>query len=57
MSKQFICDRCGDIFPQAIEEEKVKDIHGNWTVYDLCAPCKNKLEVGKEKVRKEFIKK
>jgi hypothetical protein len=57
MAKQFICDKCGDKFPFPIEEEKVKDIHGVWTVYDFCAQCKNKLEKNQSNAREEFIKK
>ncbi|MCK9370359.1 hypothetical protein M0R04_10665 [Candidatus Dojkabacteria bacterium] len=56
MAKRFICDKCSKEFPQAIEEEKIKDIHGVWKVYDLCAPCKNSLEEKKEKARKDFVK-
>jgi len=54
--KIFKCDKCNKEFPQAIEEEKVKDIHGVWTIYDLCAPCKNDLNDAKETTRKDFVK-
>jgi hypothetical protein len=57
MSKIFICDNCGKEFPQAIEEEKVLDEHGVWHVYDLCAPCKNGLNEGKQTAVKDFVKK
>lgn len=56
MSKQFICDKCGHKFPQAIEEIPYKDEHGVWHTMDLCAPCKNILEENKVKLEKEFTK-
>jgi len=56
--KTFTCDQCGKEFPQAIEEEKYKDIHGNWYVFDLCAPCRNKyVNDIKEKPKKDFFDK
>lgn len=54
--KIFVCDKCGKKFPQAIEEVKFKDKHGNWHVLDLCAPDKNTLEAKKTDLEREFVK-
>ena len=56
MSKIYKCDKCSKEFPQAIEEIQYKDEHAVWHVLDLCAPCKNEMEVKREKVRKDFVK-
>ena len=53
--KKFTCDKCGAEFPQAIEEEKYKDEHGVWYVFDLCAPCRGKLKTDREKQNKDFL--
>lgn len=55
MAKIFICDDCKKEFPQPLDEEKYKDIHGEWHVFDLCAPCRQKLEEKKEKTKKEYF--
>ena len=56
MTKLFICDKCGTEFPQPLDEEKYKDEHGNWHVFDLCAPCRADLKVVRAKPEKEFFK-
>ena len=55
ISKHYICDKCGKEFPQAIEEEKYKDVHGKWHVFDLCAPCKNSFKTKKDKPSKDYF--
>ena len=55
MTKIFQCDSCNKKFPQPIDEEKYKDEHGNWHVFDLCAPCRGELKVKKEKPEKDYF--
>jgi len=55
MTKIFICDKCSKEFPQPLDEEKYKDIHGEWHVFDLCAPCRADLKVERGKPDKEFL--
>ena len=57
MTKLFICDQCGKEFPQPLDEEKYKDIHGEWHVFDLCAPCRKKLAGEKDKPVKSYFDK
>jgi hypothetical protein len=52
MSKIFICDNCFRQFPQPLDEETYKDEHGEWHVFDLCAPCR-KLKLDAETVNKK----
>jgi len=55
MAKRFICDKCKKEFPQPLDEEKYKDIHGEWHVFDLCAPCRKSLETKKDKPSKDYF--
>ena len=55
--KTFTCDKCGATFPQAIEEEKYKDEHDVWHVFDLCAPCRKKLAEDKNKPIESYFDK
>lgn len=55
MSKIFICDNCKKEFSQPLDEEKYKDVHGNWHSFDLCAPCRVKLKKEREKPEKAFL--
>lgn len=55
MSKIYGCDKCGREFPQPLDEIKYKDEHGIWHVFDLCAPCRKKLKVEREKSDKNYL--
>ena len=55
MTKIFICDECGDQFPQPLDEAKYKDVHGNWYVFDFCAPCRGELKIKEEKPKKDYF--
>lgn len=55
--KQFTCDKCGSIFSQPLDEEKWKDEHGVWYIFDLCAPCRSKLVAERQKPNKAFFEK
>lgn len=51
----FICDQCKKEFPQPLDEEKYRDIHGEWYSFDLCAPCRAKLKVERRKPEDSFL--
>lgn len=54
----FICDECGKEFPHPLDQEKYRDKHGDWHVFDLCAPCrKNMQEEVEDKPKEEHFKK
>lgn len=55
--KHFVCDKCGKDFPQPLDEEKYKDIHGNWHVFDLCAPCRSGFSKSQKDSVDKFFKK
>jgi len=55
MTKIFVCDKCKKEFPQPLDEEKYKDEHGNWHVFDLCAPCRGELDTDKKKPEKDYF--
>jgi len=55
MSKNFICDSCGDIFPQPLDEIEYKDEHGVNHIFDLCAPCRKNIKDKKTKSDKDVL--
>lgn len=55
MTKIYVCDKCGKEFPQALDEEKYKDIHGDWHVFDLCAPCRSEFDTKVKKPKKDYF--
>ncbi len=55
--RSFTCDKCGAVFPQPLDEEKYKDEHGEWHVYDLCAPCRTILKQERGKPDRTFFSK
>ena len=57
MTKIFICDECGREFPQPLDEIKYKDEHGDWYVFDFCAPCREDLKEVTEEPAKEYFDK
>jgi hypothetical protein len=54
--KVFICDKCKKEFPQPLDEEKYLDEHGEWRVFDLCAPCRKGLKGEEDKSVDTFFK-
>lgn len=55
MAKLFICDDCGNQFPQPLDEIEYRDEHGINHIFDLCAPCRKKIKDKQAKTDKDVL--